>query len=459
MVSATTPYQANLLRAARTHLGWKKPRLVYALRQAAAQEGRSLATDTSLLRSIARWENGQTYPADYVELLVKVYGQPAHRLGLADAPAAPEAPGTVYPSTPTDGIEALAALWRADLAPDSDMQALAPDPTAWNAAPLAWLVSGQQEQLPNSRTQTQVGVSDVEAVRATVDVYADLDNRFGGGHGRRALIQYLDGDVAELLTARSTEPVGRALFGTVAEATLLAGWMSYDSGHHGLAQRYFIQALRLAQAAADRRLAGSVLSAMSHQATYLGRFTEAANLARAAQLGTTGHATPTLTAQFLAMEARALSRVGDHAGCHTALTRATTIFERTNPGEDPEWIGYFDQAELSAELGHCFRDMHQAQQATTYAELCLGGTDGRYVRSDFFATMVLAEAHLTAGEPELACRSALTALRLGRQLKSARCVTYLSEFRTKLAVFATSASVTEFLEEAESHRLWQQTAS
>jgi len=336
---------------------------------------------------------------------------------------------------------------------------LMPDPAAWNAAPLAWLVSGRQEQLPNSRTRVQVGAADVETIRATVDMYSEMDNRFGGGHGRRALIQYLAGDVAELLTARSTEPVGRTLFATVAEATLLAAWMSYDSGHHGLAQRYFIQALRLAQAADDRPLAGSVLSAMSHQATYLGRFTEAANLARAAQLGTTGHATPTLTAQFLAMEARALSRLGDHAGCNTALTRATTIFERNNPGEDPEWIGYFDQAELAAELGHCFRDMRQARQATTYAEQCLGGTDGRYVRSDFFATMVLAEAHLTAREPERACQSALNALTIGRQLKSARCVAYLSEFRINLAPFATSAPVAEFLEEAKGHRLWQQTAS
>jgi len=458
VVSDTTQYRADLLRAARDRLGWKKPRLVYALRQAAAEEGRSLPTDTSLLRSIARWENGQTYPADYVVLLVKVYGEPAHRLGLADAPDTPRPPGTAYPATSADGVESVTALWSADLAAGGEVQSLAPDPGAWHAAPLAWLVSGRDEWLPNSRARTQVGMSDVDSVRTTVDMYANLDNRFGGGHGRRALIQYLDGDVAELLTARSTEPVGRALFATVAEATLLAAWMSYDSGHHGLAQRYFIQALRLAQTAEDRRLAGSILSAMSHQATYLGRFTEAANLARAAQLGTTGHATPTLTAQFLAMEARALSRLGDHAACNAALTRATTIFERNNPGEDPEWIGYFDQAELSAELGHCFRYMSQARQATTYAELCLGGTDGRYIRSDFFATMVLAEAHLTAGEPERACRTALDALTIGRQLKSARCVSYVAAFRKKLDAHTGSTAVAEFLEEAAGHRMWQQAA-
>ena len=61
-----------------------------------------------------------------------------------------------------------------------------------------------------------------------------------------------------------------------------------------LAQRYFIQALGLAQAAGDRLLGASILDAMSHQATYTGRFGEAASLARAARAGTTGIATATL---------------------------------------------------------------------------------------------------------------------------------------------------------------------
>ena len=42
---------------------------------------------------------------------------------------------------------------------------------------------------------------------------------------------------------------------------------------------------------------------MSHQATYTGRFAEAANLARAARTGTAGIATATLTAHFHTMEA------------------------------------------------------------------------------------------------------------------------------------------------------------
>jgi hypothetical protein len=58
----------------------------------------------------------------------------------------------------------------------------------------------------------------------------------------------------------------------VAEATLLAAWMSYDSApRSALAQRYFIQALALAQAGGDQLLGASILDAMSHQATYTGR--------------------------------------------------------------------------------------------------------------------------------------------------------------------------------------------
>lgn len=254
-----------------------------------------------------------------------------------------------------------------------------------------------------------------------------------------------------LLRGRFTEQVGRALFSTVAEATLLAGWMSYDACHHGLAQRYFLQALRLAQDANDRRLAGSILSAMSHQATFLGRYTQAATLARAALMGISPVATPTLRAQFHAMEARALARTGDVAACQAALSAAMKSLEGRNRDDEPEWITYFDEAELAAEAAHCFRDVNSARQAVAHAENAMSGT---HVRSDFFATMVLADAHLCAGDVEEACRVALDALDLGEQLKSARCVSYLAEFRQGLAAVGSSANVKAFTEQVREHRLW-----
>jgi ATP/maltotriose-dependent transcriptional regulator MalT len=265
------------------------------------------------------------------------------------------------------------------------------------------------------------------------------------------VIQYLSRDVAPLLRGRYADNVGRALFSTVAEVTLLAAWMSYDACQHGLAQRYYLQALRFAQDGGDRRLAGSILSAMSHQATFLGHFTQAATLARAARMGISGVATPTLMAQFHAMEARALARTGDRRACEQALAESARFLDRRNQGDEPEWITYFDEAELAAESAHCFRDINRARQAVEHAGNAMSGS---HVRSDFFVTMVLADAHLRAGDVDEACRIALDALDLGEQLRSARCVAYLSEFRAALGPHAKTTAVREMREQAAEHRLW-----
>jgi hypothetical protein len=229
--------------------------------------------------------------------------------------------------------------------------------------------------------------------------------------------------------------------------------MSYDSGMHGLAQRYFIQALGLADAGSDRMLAGSILDAMSHQATYLGRFRDAANLACAARSGTQNVATPTLTAHFHAMEARALARLGDTRGCEMALSDAVSLFERRKPDNDPEWFRYFNDAELAAEFGHCYRDVRQARTAMRYAVQSIGSACGE--RSDFFVTMVLADAHLQAGDAEQACDVALGALRLGEQLVSARCARYLRDFHSALMPTASSAAVRVFQDQAAASALWR----
>lgn len=124
-------------------------------------------------------------------------------------------------------------------------------------------------------------MGDVERFRATVEMFRELDNRFGGGHAREALIRYLQGDAVRLLRGRCPDTVRSALLSAVAEGTQLAAWMTYDSTPHSpQAQRYYIQALGLAQAGGDRLLGAAILDAMSHQATYTGRFREAATWPR-----------------------------------------------------------------------------------------------------------------------------------------------------------------------------------
>ena len=97
-----------------------------------------------------------------------------------------------------------------------------------------------------------------------------IDDARGGGAALPTAVKYLRREVAPLLRGRFTDPIGRALFSATADFTLGVGWMAYDAGRHGLAQRYMTQALRMSHAANDRAFGGRVLAAMSHQALHLG---------------------------------------------------------------------------------------------------------------------------------------------------------------------------------------------
>ncbi|WP_328460886.1 hypothetical protein [Streptomyces sp. NBC_00448] len=304
-------------------------------------------------RRIASWENGPSVAEGFygallaaaLELGSEEMGLPRH--GSQDAALL----DVRYPLSPDATISAVSHLWRADLHGYEPLLASPPSQPAWSDASLRWLVAPEPAPLSGDHASSarRIGLTDVAVIKSTGDAFARLDDQFGGEHARHAVIQYLSCDVAPLLRGRYNDATGRALFSTVAELTLLAGWMSYDACHHGLAQRYFLQALRFAQDSGKRRLAGSVLSATSHQATFLGQFTQAATLARATRMGISGVATPTLMAQFHAMEARALARTGHRKACEQALVESTRHLERRHEGDEPEWITYFDEAGLAAE--------------------------------------------------------------------------------------------------------------
>jgi hypothetical protein len=102
-----------------------------------------------------------------------------------------------------------------------------------------------------------VGPADIAGIHSTTELFDRLDGQHGGGHARRALIEFLRTDLAGLLNGTYGDEIGRDLFKAGAQATLLGAWMSYDAGLHGLAQRYFIQALRLAESTGDRLLGAS----------------------------------------------------------------------------------------------------------------------------------------------------------------------------------------------------------
>jgi tetratricopeptide (TPR) repeat protein len=284
---------------------------------------------------------------------------------------------------------------------------------------LRWLVSSPDGRVERERGSRWVGDSDVAAVRAMQASLKAIDDEHGGGVALPMAVEYLRGEVAPLLQGRYRDTVARALFSASAELTLGVGWMAYDAGKHGLAQRYMAQALRLSHAAGDRAFGGRILAAMSHQALHLGDVRLGLDFACAARAGTRGVLTPTTVAMLAAMEACAYAARGDAAPCLRALSDAEHAFERSRPTEDPAWVD-FDEGGLAGHLARSFLDLNRPLQAEQFAIQSIQLCRPTHLRTRVQRYAILASAHAQQGDLEKACAIGRRALAEVPRLRSRR---------------------------------------
>ncbi|MGP4113856.1 transcriptional regulator [Streptomyces sp. 4N509B] len=373
---------------------------------------------------------------------------------------APAGPGGAAGSGGTSGPSGAGGVPAAPGAPFALVGGVFSGPYGASAAHVApaalvepsrdWLITPTDAEVGRS-SGPRVGASDVATVRATIVALVDLDRRWGSGHVRPLVVHYLNTVLSGLLSGAYREPVGRELYAAAARLTELAGYMAVDSGLPGLAQRYYIQALRLAQAAGDRGFGGYVLAAgMSHLAAELGNPREVIQLARAAQEGTRGRVPPRAEALFLAAEARGHAQLGDKESCRRAAGAALGAMERAagaaggSDGEEPAWIRHFDTAYLADELAHCHRDLGQGQAAQRRAAEALAGHPQGRARRRAIGLLVMATGQLQEGELDHACHTAGEAASLLTGLRSGRGAEYFADFTSRLAPHEGEPVVRDF---------------
>ncbi|MZE54934.1 regulator, partial [Streptomyces sp. SID5770] len=287
----------------------------------------------------------------------------------------------------------------------------------------------------------RVSSGDIAALRSVGDLFRTLDHAYGGGHARQALVRYLEHEAEPMLRGTYGESTGRRLFAAAADLTRLAGWTSYDIAAHGLAQRYFVQALRLAQAAGDRAYGSYVLLTMSCQAVYLGHGREAVQLARVAQQGVGPAAPPVVQAMLHAVEARGHAVLGEARACSASQLRAERALGTARPGDEvPYWARAFDEAQLADELAHCHRDLQQYRTAAQHAERSLQLRAPGFARSRLFCRVVLATSRLALGELEQACALGAEAAKEASEMRSARAVEYVRDFERRLEPYRDAAA-------------------
>ncbi|MEN8649267.1 transcriptional regulator [Streptomyces sp. 21So2-11] len=417
-----------------------------------AEHGFDLRYDKT---SVARWLRGQQPRGRAPGIIAEAIGRKLGRtvtideIGMANGKNLASGIGLQFSPTVLGAIEQVCELWRSDVGRRDFLSGSTVAASALVEPSRDWLITGADTQVARTAGGGRVGASDVEAVRATTSALVELDHRFGSGHVRPIVVHYLNSVVSGLLSGSYRESVGRSLFAAVARLTELAGYMAVDTGQPGLAQRYYIQALRLAQAAGDRGYGGYVLAAsMSHLAAQLGTPREIAQLARAAQEGARGRVTPRAEAMFWAAEARGHALLGDAQSCNMVAGKALGAMERAqdegDTGDDPVWIQHFDHAYLADELAHCHRDLGQAEAAGRRAQEALDGHPDSRARRRAIGLVLLATAQVQQREVEQACHTGTRAVELLGTLRSNRGAEYLEDFQLRLDPFRDEPSVREF---------------
>ncbi|WPW30244.1 sporulation protein [Streptomyces atratus] len=296
----------------------------------------------------------------------------------------------------------------------------------------------------------RVGHSDVSKLREAAQDARRWDSKYGGGDWRSSMVpECLRVDAAPLLLGSYSDEVGRALFGAAAELTRLAGWMAFDTGQQEAAQRYYIQALRLARAAADVPLGGYVLASMSLQATYRGFADEGVDLAQAAVERNRGLATARTMSFFRLVEARAHAKASDAPAAGAALKAAEGWLERSRDGDaDPSWLGFYSYDRFAADAAECHLDLKAPRQVRRFTEQALSRPTEEFVRSHGLRLVVSAVAELESGNLDAACAAGTRAVEVAGRISSARTTEYVRDLLHRLEPYGNEPRVAELRERA-----------
>lgn len=431
--------------------GWSRKELARLVNRRGQSRGLHLNTDASRIRA---WFAGQQpqppVPAILCELFSEYFGYPVQveEIGLRFEPDA--GLGLAYHSSLGVTVAVVTELGRNDVRRRNYLFT-APFLAAAAVAPSRdWLLAtlDATQRRPGGR----VGHVEVAAIREAFALYQEADVMLGGGHARRALAQYVTGYVLPLV--RDVDPdtdTGTSLFAAASQHVYLLGWMASDDGRQALAQRYLLQALRLAQASGDTKFGAHVLAGMSDQACMLGHPREALQLALAGRHGLTRAYSPACAADLWALQARAHGALGQSREAAHAVAKSERAFERIERDNEPEWARFIDPAYLAGEWANAFGDITRPIESTRFARR--SAAEARHqkrARRGALSHIALARAALTSGHVDLdvALHHAHRALDLTLTVKSSRCTTAVSDLRARIQPFHTVTAARDFDERA-----------
>ncbi|MFD1657017.1 helix-turn-helix domain-containing protein [Streptomyces caeni] len=372
---------------------------------------------------------------------------PGRMVGLADRPwerqpdtSDPPPPAAARstddgPWRPTATVHLAADLTRSDLVMDRRAAARALAGAALSGAALLDSLEGWLQPAPatqSSQRRGRIGMREVEQLEGTARAFRAWDHRYGGGLRRKAVVGQLN-EVAGHLEEHQAADVEQGLFRVMAYLGGTAATIAWDSGLQRQAQNYYLLALRAAHAAGDAAFGANVLAGMARQMLYRDRPQDALELVHLAQKGARQAASPRVRAMLHTREAWAYAAMGRAAAFRRATAEAAESLAEAQAGEDPYWITYFDEAELSGVTGGRLLDMartapqQHAEAAAASIRGALATRGAEAGRSHALDLIGLAECHFLMGDMTGAVDQTHRAVDAAARTQSSRVRTQLGQ--------------------------------
>jgi hypothetical protein len=345
------------LRDALIETNWTGQQLAEAVNAVGAESGVALFYDRT---AVAHWLAGTQPRPPVPELIAEAFSRRlGDRVTAADLDLTRRRPAEKNHAHAElgSGVEPRPIRWKEDVAAElatlSGLQSASRRRSA--AVPyrleatslLDWARVVMETRLPAPRRPPPPLEDHVVAAEAMARVFSADDSAFGGTHCRRALAAYLSAALAPTLHTTARPGVRRRLLTAATQLTYLCAFMCFDDELHGLAQRYYRTALRLAAENGDAMRYAITLRAMSVQACALDHHRHAVQLAEAAA-ETAGRTSSARKAFLLGQLAVATATDHDRVRAMSCLSAAERALDKSSSSEaDEEVIGLYHPAALA----------------------------------------------------------------------------------------------------------------
>ncbi|GGY82688.1 hypothetical protein GCM10010327_11110 [Streptomyces nitrosporeus] len=345
--------------------------------------------------------------------------------------------GGIGLSLGADPLETLIPIWRGDLNRRGFLSGAAYSAAA-AVLPLEY-VADIASRAGKARTGARVGPADVTAVRDMIAMFAVMDERHGGQHGRSALVQYLMSDVAALCRGRfGSEADHRHMLSVAAVGVHQAGWRAYDGGEQGLAQRYYLQSFALARESGVPGHDAFVMRTMSQQGMKVHRPEHCLALAESAVDKVHGRVDAQTEALFAVTHAHALAKAGRRRKAVQEVERARTALSSAKGDDVPFWALSWGPpaATVRSRTAKVFETLGDRRRAAAmYGAAAASRLPDTYARIVALDLVAQAEMQAAGGNIEQACTTWGRAIDHMEGVRSSRTRKAVGNMRRDLSSF------------------------